>query len=97
MSAKSVSQERILITGNEAIGMAALHAGCDFYAGYPITPQNELTAYMAYHMPEHKKVFIQAESEISAINMVFGASAVGKRTMTSSSSPGISLKQEGIS
>lgn len=76
---------------------AAVLAGCQFYAGYPITPQNELTAYMAQRMHEENRVFIQAESEIAAINMVFGASAAGFRAMTSSSSPGISLKQEGMS
>lgn len=88
---------KILITGNEAIAQGAIDAGCRFYAGYPITPQNELTAYMARHMPEAGGVFIQAESELAAINMVFGASCAGVRAMTSSSSPGISLKQEGIS
>lgn len=88
---------RILMTGNDAIGAAAIQVGCDAYFGYPITPQNELTAYMARHMPDHGHVFIQAESELAAINMVYGASAAGKRAMTSSSSPGISLKQEGIS
>lgn len=72
-------------------------AGCRFYAGYPITPQNELPAYMSRRMPEVGGIFIQAESELSAINMVFGASLTGMRAMTSSSSPGISLKQEGIS
>jgi len=85
------------MTGNEAIAEGALQAGCRFYAGYPITPQNELTAYMAKHMPEKDGIFIQAESELAAINMVFGAAAAGERAMTSSSSPGISLKQEGIS
>ncbi len=85
------------MTGNEAIAEGAIQAGCRFYAGYPITPQNELPAYMAKRMPEVKGVFIQAESELAAINMVFGASAAGARAMTSSSSPGISLKQEGIS
>jgi len=85
------------MTGNEAIAQGAIRAGCNFYAGYPITPQNELIAYMAQHMPEAGGVFIQAESELAAINMVFGASAAGVRAMTSSSSPGISLKQEGIS
>ncbi|MBN1404967.1 MAG: 3-methyl-2-oxobutanoate dehydrogenase subunit VorB [Candidatus Omnitrophica bacterium] len=89
--------KKILMTGNEAVGEAAISAGCRFYAGYPITPQNELTAYMAKRMLEEKGVFIQSESELAAINMVFGSSAVGKRAMTSSSSPGISLKQEGIS
>ncbi len=86
-----------LMTGNEAIGEGAVRAGCDLYAGYPITPQNELTAFMAKRMAEKKRVFIQSESEISAISMVFGAALTGKRAMTSSSSPGISLKQEGIS
>ena len=85
------------MTGNEAIGEGAVQAGCEFYAGYPITPQNELTAYMAKRMAEERRVFIQAESELAAINMAFGASAAGVRAMTSSSSPGISLKQEGIS
>ncbi len=88
---------RILITGNEAVGAGAVKAGCDCYYGYPITPQNELIAYMAKHMPAKDRVFIQAESEIAAISMVYGSAAAGKRTMTSSSSPGISLKQEGIS
>jgi 2-oxoglutarate ferredoxin oxidoreductase subunit alpha len=86
-----------MMTGNDAIGEAAIRAGCDCYYGYPITPQNELTAYMATHMPRLGRVFIQAESEIAAINMVFGSAVAGKRAMTSSSSPGISLKQEGIS
>ncbi|MCM8757551.1 MAG: 3-methyl-2-oxobutanoate dehydrogenase subunit VorB [Candidatus Omnitrophica bacterium] len=92
-----MKKEKILISGNEAIGEGAIQAGCFFYAGYPITPQNELTAYMAKRMLQEKRVFIQAESEISAINMVLGASAAGFRAMTSSSSPGISLKQEGLS
>jgi 2-oxoglutarate ferredoxin oxidoreductase subunit alpha len=83
--------------GNEAIAEAAIQAGCRFYAGYPITPQNEIPEYMSRRMPEVGGVFIQAESEIAAINMVFGAAATGIRAMTSSSSPGISLKQEGIS
>ncbi len=86
-----------LVSGNEAAGEAAIRAGCRFYAGYPITPQNELTAYIADQLPLRGGVFIQAESELAAINMVFGASAAGTRAMTSSSSPGISLKQEGIS
>lgn len=90
-------QPRVLMTGNEAIAEGAIRAGCDAYFGYPITPQNEITAYMAKHMPEKGRVFIQAESEIAAINMVFGTAVAGKRGMTSSSSPGISLKQEGIS
>lgn len=87
----------VLMNGNDAIGEGAIRAGCHAYFGYPITPQNELTAYMASHMPECGRVFIQAESEVAAINMVFGAVVTGKRAMTSSSSPGISLKQEGIS
>ncbi len=89
--------ERVLLKGNDAIGEAAIRAGVQCYFGYPITPQNELTAYMAKHMPEKGRTFIQAESEVAAINMVYGASSAGVRTMTSSSSPGISLKQEGIS
>lgn len=89
--------KRVLMCGNEACGEGAVMAGCKLYAGYPITPQNELTAYMAKRMGETGGVFIQAESELAAINMVFGASAAGERAMTSSSSPGISLKQEGIS
>ncbi len=93
---------KILLSGNEAIAQGAIQAGCSFYAGYPITPQNELIAYMAKYMPtppgtEAPRVFIQAESELAAISMVYGASAAGARAMTSSSSPGISLKQEGIS
>ena len=89
--------KKILMTGNEAIAEGAIQAGCRFYAGYPITPQNELIAYMAGRLPEAGGIFIQSESELGAINMVFGASAAGVRAMTSSSSPGISLKQEGIS
>jgi 2-oxoglutarate ferredoxin oxidoreductase subunit alpha len=83
--------------GNEVIAEAAIQAGCRFYAGYPITPQNEIPEYMSWRMPEVDGVFIQAESELAAINMVYGASAAGVRAMTSSSSPGISLKQETIS
>jgi 2-oxoglutarate ferredoxin oxidoreductase subunit alpha len=89
--------KRILMCGNEALAEAAILAGCDAYFGYPITPQNEITAYMSRRMPEENRVFVQTESELAAINMVFGASATGKRAMTSSSSPGISLMQEGIS
>ena len=88
---------KILISGNEAIAAGAIQAGCNFYAGYPITPQNELIAYMAKYMPKTGGVFIQAESELAAISMVYGASGAGARAMTSSSSPGVSLKQEGIS
>ncbi len=89
--------KKVLMTGNEAVSEAAIQAGCRFYAGYPITPQNEIPEYMAARMPEVGGVFIQAESELAAVNMVYGASAGGGRAMTSSSSPGISLKQEGIS
>lgn len=92
-----MKKEKILMSGNEAIAEGALAAGCRFYAGYPITPQNELIAYMAKHLPARGGVFIQSESEIAAINMVYGAAAAGVRSMTSSSSPGVSLKQEGIS
>ena len=89
---------KVLMSGNNIIGEAAIRAGCRFYAGYPITPQNELTEYMAEHIRQAEGgIFIQSESEIAAINMIAGASAAGLRVMTSSSSPGISLKQEGIS
>lgn len=88
---------KLFLSGNEAFGEAAIRAGCKFYAGYPITPQNELTEYMSRRLPEVGGIFIQAESELAAINMVFGASLSGVRAMTSSSSPGISLMQEGIS
>ncbi len=86
-----------LLKGNKAIVLAALDAGCRFYAGYPITPQNEIPELMSYMMPATGGVFIQAESELMAINMVFGAAVTGERCMTTSSSPGISLMQEGIS
>lgn len=89
--------EKVLMKGNEAIGEAAIVAGCRHYFGYPITPQTELTEYMSRRMPKVDGVFLQAESEIAAINMVYGAAGAGARVMTSSSSPGISLKQEGIS
>jgi len=89
--------ERVLMCGNEALAEAAIIAGVDAYFGYPITPQNEITAYMSRRMPEEGRVFLQSESELAAINMVFGAAATGKRAMTTSSSPGISLMQEGIS
>ena len=89
---------KVLMSGNNVIAEAAIRAGCRFYAGYPITPQNELTEYMAEHMRNAESgVFIQSESEVAAINMIAGAAATGVRVMTSSSSPGISLKQEGIS
>lgn len=94
---KTTENQRTLMKGNEAIAEAAIRAGCQAYFGYPITPQNELIAYMAEAMPRLGRIFIQAESEVSAINMVYGAAAAGARSMTSSSSPGISLKQEGIS
>ena len=90
-------QEKVLMKGNEAIAEAAIIAGCRHYFGYPITPQTEVAAYMAKRMPKIGGVFLQAESEIAAINMVYGVAATGKRVMTSSSSPGISLKGEGIS
>ena len=83
--------------GNEAIAEAAIRAGCRHYFGYPITPQTEIAAYMAKKMPKIGGVFLQAESEIASINMVYGASSAGMRVMTSSSSPGISLKTEGLS
>jgi 2-oxoglutarate ferredoxin oxidoreductase subunit alpha len=86
-----------LMKGNEALAEAAVQAGCRFYAGYPITPQNEIPEYLSRRMPEVNGIFIQAESEIAAVNMVYGAAAAGARAMTSSSSPGISLKQEAIS
>src|SRR3989338_8665743 len=86
-----------IMKGNEVLAEAALQANCKFYAGYPITPQNEIPEYMSKRAPDFNAVFIQAEAEVSAINMLFGASAAGFRCMTSSSSPGISLKQEGIS
>lgn len=89
--------KRVLMCGNDAMSEAVVRAGCRLYFGYPITPQNEVAAYMAMRMPQVGGTFIQAESEVAAINMVFGAAAVGARAMTSSSSPGISLKQEGIS
>jgi 2-oxoglutarate ferredoxin oxidoreductase subunit alpha len=88
---------KVLMKGNEAIAEAAIQAGCRYFFGYPITPQNEIPAYMAKMLPKVGGCFIQAESEISAINMVYGAAGAGARVMTSSSSPGISLKQEGIS
>ena len=89
--------EKVLMKGNEAIAEAAILAGCRHYFGYPITPQTEIAAYMAKRMPKIGGTFLQAESEIAAINMVYGVSSTGKRVMTSSSSPGISLKGEGIS
>ncbi len=89
--------EKVLMKGNEVIAEAAIRAGCKHYFGYPITPQTEIAHYMAKKLPEIGGVFVQAESEIAAINMVYGAAAAGIRVITSSSSPGISLKQEGLS
>ena len=91
------TSERVLLTGNQAAAEGAVRAGCRFYFGYPITPQNDLPEYMAARMPEVGGTFIQAESELAAISLVHGAAAAGAKTMTTSSSPGISLKQEGIS
>lgn len=88
---------KILLHGTEAICEGAIRNGCRAFFGYPITPQNEVPEYMSVKMPEIGGVFVQAESEIAAINMVYGAAGSGVRSMTSSSSPGISLKQEGIS
>ncbi|HAN44831.1 MAG TPA: 3-methyl-2-oxobutanoate dehydrogenase subunit beta [Ruminococcaceae bacterium] len=89
--------ERVLMKGNEALAEAAIKAGCKHFFGYPITPQTEISAYMSKRMPKVGGTFLQAESEVAAINMVLGAAAAGVRAMTSSSSPGISLKSEGIS
>lgn len=87
---------RVLMKGNEAIAVAAIKGGCDAFFGYPITPQNEIPEYLSKHMKANGKVFLQAESEIASINMVYGAAGAGARVMTSSSSPGIALMQEGI-
>ena len=92
-----MTMKREIWKGSEAIAEAAIRAGCRGFFGYPITPQNEIPEYMSLKMPEAGGVFVQAESELAAINMVYGAAASGMRAMTSSSSPGISLKQEGIS
>ena len=89
--------DKVLMKGNEALAEAAISAGCKIFFGYPITPQTEVAAYMAKRLPKIGGTYLQAESEVAAINMVYGASAAGARVMTSSSSPGISLKQEGIS
>ncbi len=89
--------KRQLMKGNEALCKAAIDAGCWAFFGYPITPQNQVPEYLSLLMPQNGRVFLQAESEVAAINMVYGAAATGVRVMTSSSSPGISLKQEGIS
>ncbi len=89
--------EKVLMKGNEAMAEAAIRSGCKLFFGYPITPQTEVSAYMSKRMPKIGGTYLQAESEIAAINMVLGAAAAGERAMTSSSSPGISLKTEGIS
>lgn len=89
--------KKVFLKGNEAIALAAINAGCRYYFGYPITPQNEIPEYMAKHLPEVGGEFLQAESEIASINMMLGAAATGVRVMTSSSGPGISLMQEGFS
>ena len=89
--------EKVLMKGNEALAEAAIAAGCRHFFGYPITPQTEVAAYMSKRMPKIGGTYLQAESEVAAINMVYGASSAGMRVMTSSSSPGISLKSEGIS
>ncbi len=88
---------KVLMKGNEAMALAAIKGGADAFFGYPITPQNELPEYLSHHMPANDRVFVQAESEVAAINMVYGAGGAGARVLTSSSSPGIALKQEGIS
>ncbi len=88
---------KVMMKGNEAMALAAIKGGCKAFFGYPITPQSELPEYLARHMHKHGGVFLQAESEVAAINMVYGASGAGARVLTSSSSPGIALKQEGIS
>jgi len=88
---------KVLVKGNEAVGAAAIKAGCKYLFGYPITPQNEIPEYMSRELQKVGGMFVQAESEIAAINMVYGAAGSGARVMTSSSSPGIALKQEGIS
>lgn len=92
-----MANERMLMKGNEALAEAAVRAGCKCYFGYPITPQTEIAAYMSKRMPKCGGVFLQAESEVAAINMVYGAASAGVRVLTSSSSPGVALKSEGIS
>jgi 2-oxoglutarate ferredoxin oxidoreductase subunit alpha len=96
-AAEAARRSRVLMKGNEAIAEAAIQAGCDAYFGYPITPQAELLEWMARRMPELGRAFVQAESELGAINMALGAAATGARVMVSSSSPGISLMAEGMS
>lgn len=92
-----MTEQRDLVKGNEAVAMGALDAGCRYYFGYPITPQSDIPEYLSNHLPKLGGEFVQAESEIAAINMLLGAAATGVRAMTSSSSPGISLMQEGLS
>ncbi|MCL2412947.1 MAG: 3-methyl-2-oxobutanoate dehydrogenase subunit beta, partial [Bacteroidales bacterium] len=94
-----MQKEFKLMKGNEAVAEAAIRAGCDGYFGYPITPQSEIMEYLMLEKPEERTgmIVLQAESEVAAINMCYGGAGAGKRVMTSSSSPGISLKQEGIS
>ena len=89
--------DKVLMKGNEALAEGAIRGGCRFFFGYPITPQNEIPEYLSWRLREVGGDFIQAESELAAINMVYGAAGAGARAMTSSSSPGVSLKQEGIS
>jgi 2-oxoglutarate ferredoxin oxidoreductase subunit alpha len=89
--------EKVMVKGNEAMAEAAVRAGCRLYFGYPITPQSEFTEYMARRMPQVNGVFLQSESEVAAVNMVYGAACTGNRVMTSTSSPGFSLMQEGVS
>jgi len=90
-------EEKVMVKGNEAMGEAAVRAGCRLYFGYPITPQSELTEYMARRLPEVGGTFLQSESEVAAVNMIYGAASTGTRVMTSTSSPGFSLMQEGVS
>lgn len=97
MSVQTLTDRRVLMKGNEAMAEAAIRAGVQAYFGYPITPQSEISEYMARRLPAAGGVFLQAESEVAAINMVYGASGAGARVMTSTSSPGISLMQEGLS
>ncbi|MCX7730217.1 MAG: 3-methyl-2-oxobutanoate dehydrogenase subunit beta, partial [Candidatus Caldatribacterium sp.] len=89
--------EKVLMRGNEAVAEAAVRAGCRLYFGYPITPQNEIGEYLSFRLPQVGGVFLQAESEVAAIHMIYGAASTGARVMTSSSGPGISLMQEGLS
>lgn len=88
---------KVLMKGNEALAEAAVRAGCRLYCGYPITPQTELMEYLSGRLPEVGGQFVQAESEVSAISMLYGAASTGYRVITASSGPGFSLKQEGIS